>query len=154
MLQLDKLQQPNKPSGRSNSYSYETKDKVLLPEFQYILDQPIETVLQLKANLMRCWINTYKSILTKRSYNTPALTADWLLVGQGPPGKFFLTNQILQLPQTTNCNSNPRCASPNLKNSRSYPPPWRVWSGCRVQLCHPSGCQWLPSGDLGALQAP
>ena len=50
------------------------KDEVL-PEFQYILDQPIETVLRLKANLMRCWINTYKSILTKRSYNT-ALTAD------------------------------------------------------------------------------
>ena len=45
---------------------YEMKDEVL-PEFQYILDQPIETVLQLKANLMRCWINTYKSILTKRS---------------------------------------------------------------------------------------
>jgi len=53
---------------------YEMKDEVL-PEFKYILDQPIETVLQLKANLMRCWINTYKSILTKRSYNT-ALTAD------------------------------------------------------------------------------
>jgi len=53
---------------------YEMKDEVL-PEFQYILDQPIETVLQLKANLMRCWINTYQSILTKRSYNT-ALTAD------------------------------------------------------------------------------
>ena len=53
---------------------YEMKDEVL-PEFQYILDQPIETVLRLKANLMRCWINTYKSILTKRSYNT-ALTAD------------------------------------------------------------------------------
>jgi len=53
---------------------YEMKDEVL-PEFQYILDQPIETVLQLKGNLMRCWINTYMSILTKRSYNT-ALTAD------------------------------------------------------------------------------
>jgi len=53
---------------------YEMKDEVL-PEFQYILDWPIETVLQLKGNLMRCWINTYKSILTKRSYNT-ALTAD------------------------------------------------------------------------------
>ena len=53
---------------------YEMKDEVL-PEFQYILDQPIETVLRLKANLMRCWINTYKSILTKRSCNT-ALTAD------------------------------------------------------------------------------
>ena len=48
---------------------YEMKDEVL-PEFQYILDQPIETVLRLKA-----LINTYKSILTKRSYNT-ALTAD------------------------------------------------------------------------------
>jgi len=33
--------------------------------------------------------------------------------------------------------------------SRSYPPPWRVWSGCD-QLCHPLGCQWLPSGNLGA----
>ena len=53
---------------------YEMKDEVL-PEFQYILDQPIETVLRLKANLMRCWINTYKSIMTKRTYNT-ALTAD------------------------------------------------------------------------------
>jgi len=62
----------------SNIFStslYEMKDEVL-PEFQYILDQPIlETVLWLKANLMRCWINAYKSILTKRSYNT-ALTAD------------------------------------------------------------------------------
>ena len=52
---------------------YEMKDEVL-PEFQYILDQPIETVLRLKANLMRCWINTYKSILTKRSYNTALCT--------------------------------------------------------------------------------
>jgi len=130
---------------------YEMKDEVL-PEFQYILDWPIETVLQLKGNLMRCWINTYKSILTKRSYNT-ALTADWLLVGHGAPaGKFIITHPILQLAQPTNCNSNPGCVSPNL-NSRSYPPSWRVWSGCD-QLCHPLGCQWLPSGILGALRAP
>jgi len=53
---------------------YEMRDEVL-PEFQYILDQPIEKVLELRCNLMRCWINTYKSILTKRSYNT-AQTAD------------------------------------------------------------------------------
>ena len=53
---------------------YDMKDEVL-PEFQYILDQPIETVLQLKSNLMRCWINTYESTLKKRSYNT-ALIAD------------------------------------------------------------------------------
>ena len=74
MLTLNKLQQPDKLYGRSNSYM--KKEDEVLPEFQYILDQPIETVLRLKANLMRCWINTtYKSILTKRSYNT-ALTAD------------------------------------------------------------------------------
>jgi len=64
---------------------YDIKDKAL-PEFQYILDQPIETVLQLKSNLMPCWINTYESILKKRSYNT-AMTANWLLVGHGAPGK-------------------------------------------------------------------
>ena len=70
---------------------YDMKDEVL-SEFQFILlEQPIETVLQLKSNVMRCWINTYESTLKKRRYNT-TLTADGLLVGHGAPENVLTPN--------------------------------------------------------------
>jgi len=71
-----------------------------LPEYQWILWQPVEILLQLKTTLMRRRISNYSSMVEKRIYNT-ALKADWLCTWSDTKENEFSTKKPPTAPLST-----------------------------------------------------